>query len=137
MRAGMQNEKRQPELIGARQLLRQRANGIGVKLRIGRGEINQVSGMGEDRAELSALRMIKERLDFRASERPREPLHVVFHENLHRAALDRARSLYRARHSARDRHVSAEENCRFSRLWEFARHFRNQKSANSNSLKPF
>ena len=44
--------------------------------------------------------MIKERLDFRAGERPREPLHVVFHKNLHRAALDRARSLYRAMHSA-------------------------------------
>ena len=53
MRARMQDEKRQPELIGARQLLRQGANGIGVKLRIGRGEIDQVIGVREDRAELS------------------------------------------------------------------------------------
>ena len=36
-----------------------------MKLRIGRGEIDQVIGMCEDRAELSALRMIKERLDLR------------------------------------------------------------------------
>jgi hypothetical protein len=82
-----------------------------VKLRIGRGEIDQVIGMCEDRAELSALRMIKERLDLRAGERPREPLHVVFHENLHRAALDQARSFYRTMYPARDRHVGAEENC--------------------------
>ena len=57
----MQNEKWQPELIGADQFLRQRANGIGMKLRIGRGEIDQVIGMCEDCAELSALMMIKER----------------------------------------------------------------------------
>ena len=82
-----------------------------MKLRIGRGEIDQVIGMCEDCAELSALRMMKERLDLRAGKRPREPLHVVFHEHLHRAALKRARSFYRTMHPARDRHVSAEENC--------------------------
>jgi hypothetical protein len=82
-----------------------------VKLRIGRGEIDQVIGMCENHVELSALRMIKERLDLRASERPREPLHVVLDENLHRAALDRPRPLYGAMHSACDRHVGTEENC--------------------------
>ena len=82
-----------------------------MKLRIGRGEIDQVIGMCENRASSRALRMIEKRLDFRARERPREPLHVVFHENLHRGALDRARPFYRPMHPARDRHVSAEENC--------------------------
>ena len=52
MRAGMQNQKRQLELIGALQLLRERAQGVGMKLRIGRGEIDQVIRMREDRAEL-------------------------------------------------------------------------------------
>jgi hypothetical protein len=76
-----------------------------------RSEIDQVIGMCEDSAELSALRMIKERPDFWMGERPREPLHVVFHENLHRAAPDRARSFYRTVHPTRDRHVSAKKNC--------------------------
>jgi hypothetical protein len=42
-------------------------------------------------------------------------LHVVFHENLHRRALDRAGALDRHVRSTRNRHVGAEENflCHF------------------------
>ena len=49
MRAGMQNEKRQLELIGPRQFFRQSAQGIRVKLRIGGREIDQIIGVGKDR----------------------------------------------------------------------------------------
>ena len=55
MRARMQDQKRQLQLIRADQFLRQRAQRVGVKLRIGRGEIDQVVRVREDGVELGAL----------------------------------------------------------------------------------
>ena len=48
MRAGMQDQKWQLELIGANEFLGQSANRIGVKLRIGRREVDQVIRMREN-----------------------------------------------------------------------------------------
>ena len=111
MRARMEHEKRQLKLIGADQFLGERAKGVRVKLRVGRREIDQVIRVRENRGELGPLRMIEERLDLVRRERPREPLHVVLHENLHRRALDRTRALDRAMHAAADRDVRAEQKC--------------------------
>ncbi len=67
MRARMQDQERQFELIGTRQFLGQRAQRVGVKLRIGRREIDQVIRVRENRAELGALRVIEESGDLRAA----------------------------------------------------------------------
>ena len=45
MRTGMQHQKREFKLICADQFFGERADGIGVKLRIRRGEIDEVIGM--------------------------------------------------------------------------------------------
>ena len=107
MRAGMQDDERQTQLVGPRELLGQSAQRVGVKLRVGRRQIDEVIGVRENRRQLPALRMFEEGLDFLARQRPREPLHVVFHENLHRRAFDRTRPLDRPMHAAADRHVRA------------------------------
>src|SRR5205085_6008031 len=49
MRTGMHNEKRQLELIGAHQFLRERAERVRVELRIRRREIDEVMRVGESR----------------------------------------------------------------------------------------
>src|SRR5438105_2670885 len=51
--------------------------------------------------------MIEKSANLLASERPREPLHVVLDEHLHGAALERAGALDRSVHTALDRHVGA------------------------------
>src|SRR5688572_22251872 len=76
-------------------------------------QIDQVVRMRKSRMKLGALRMIEERGDFLTEQWPGEPLHVVLHKNLHRRAVDRAGTLDRPMHPAADRHVSAEEDCRF------------------------
>ena len=48
VRARMQHQKRQFELICPDQFFRECANGDGVKSRIRRGEINEVVGVPED-----------------------------------------------------------------------------------------
>ena len=48
MRARMQDQKWQFELIGANQFFGQSANRVGVKLRIGRREVDQIIRMSED-----------------------------------------------------------------------------------------
>jgi hypothetical protein len=85
-----------------------------VELRIGGGQINEVVRVREGRVEFLPLDVIEKSRDFFGQQRAGEPLHVVLHENLHRRAFDRAPPLDRAMHSAPDRHVSAEENFRFS-----------------------
>ena len=54
MRAGMQHEKRQLELVRADEFLGKRAQRVGVKLRVRRGEIDQVIRMREDRVEFGS-----------------------------------------------------------------------------------
>ena len=84
-----------------------------MKLRIGRGEVDQVVGVRENGVELAALRVPEKGGDLGTLERTREPLHVVLHEDLHRRALDRARALNRAMHAPANRHMRAEEDLRF------------------------
>ena len=86
--AGMENEKRQFHLVGAHEFLGERADRVGVELRVGGREIDEVIRVRENGAELLALRMIEERRDLLLPERPREPLHVVLHEDLHCRAVD-------------------------------------------------
>ena len=89
-----------------------------MKLRIGRGEIDQIIGMRENGAKPAALPMIKKSADFLAPKWPCEPLHVVLHKNLHRSAVNGTRALDRAMYAAADRHVGAEQNsrsCHFER----------------------
>src|SRR5689334_12235908 len=59
--------------------------------------------------------MFKESTNFLGRKRTSEPLHVVFHENLHRRALDRAGALDRDVRPTRNRHVGAKQNllCHF------------------------
>ena len=118
MRARMQDEKRQFKLVRSDQFLRERANRVGVELRIGGRQVDQVIRVREGRLKFGALGVIEKRGDLFAQQRPGEPLHVVLHENLHRRAIDRARSLDGAMDAAADRHVSAEEHFRFS-IFEF------------------
>ena len=91
---------------------------VGVELRIGGGEIDQVIRVRESGLEFGSLGVIEEGRDFLALQRPGEPLHVVLHKNLHRRAFDRTRPLDGPMDAAADRHVGAEENFRFS-IFEF------------------
>ena len=60
MRARMQDEERQFELVRAEEFLGERAKRVGVKLRIRGREIDQVIRVRESRVELGALRVIEE-----------------------------------------------------------------------------
>ena len=106
----MQDDERQFQLVGTDQLLRKRADRIGVKLRIGRGKIDQVIRVRENGAEFAALCVIEKGANFFGKKGPGKPLHVVLHKNLHRGAANRARALNRAMHPAADRHMGAEED---------------------------
>src|ERR1043166_3149692 len=66
--------------------------------------------MSKDREELAALSMVQESANFVASERPREPLHVVLHEHLDGGAVNRATTLDRLVHASANRHMCAQEN---------------------------
>ena len=52
----MQHKKRKLKLIGANQFFGESANRVGVKLRIGRREIDQVIRVCEDGGERGSLR---------------------------------------------------------------------------------
>jgi len=101
-------------LICPDQFFGERANGIGVKLRIGRSEIDQVIGVPEHRQQFTALDVIEKSVNFLAGQRSGEPLHVVFHEHLHRGAVDRSRALDGHAYPAADGHVRAEDNLRIA-----------------------
>jgi len=81
-----------------------------VKLRIGGGEIDQIIRVRKHRSQLPALPVIKKNANFFSGQWPSEPLHVVFHENLHRGAIDRTGALDRQVYTAGDRHMSAQKN---------------------------
>jgi hypothetical protein len=57
--------------------------------------------------------VIKKSCNLLASERTREPLHVILHEHLDRGAIDGATALNRHVHATADRHVGAEKNFGF------------------------
>ncbi len=81
-----------------------------MKLRINRGEIDEIIRMGKHRQKLAALDVIQKAPNFFASQRMGKPLHVVLHEHLDRRAFDRAAALDGRMNPATNRHVSAEEN---------------------------
>jgi hypothetical protein len=54
--------------------------------------------------------VIEKSADFLAGQWSGEPLHVIFHEHLHRGASDRSRTLDSHAHSAADGHMRAKEN---------------------------
>ena len=110
VRTRMQHQKRELKLICPDQFFGERSNGIGVKLRIGRSEVDQVIGVPEHRQQFAALDVIEKSADFLAGQRSGEPLHIVFHEHLHRGAADRSRALDGHARPATDGHVRAEEN---------------------------
>src|SRR5437762_14187483 len=95
--------------------------------------------MRKERQYLAALHVIKESLNLVWRERTREPLHVVFHENLHGGAIDGASALDRRVQTATDRHMGAEKNfgmrnadCGVRSLfkaWLFHSALRNRQSA--------
>jgi len=66
VRTGMQHQKREFKLICPEQFFGERSNGIGVKLRIGRSEVDQVIGVPEHRQQFTALNMIEKSADFLA-----------------------------------------------------------------------
>jgi hypothetical protein len=80
-----------------------------VKLRIRRSQINEIIGMPKDRRQLPPLDVIKKSADFVSRQRSGKPLHVVLHEHLHGAAVDRTRALNRHAYTAVDGHVRAEK----------------------------
>jgi hypothetical protein len=63
----VQDQKGQLELIRAHQFFRKRSKGVGVELRIGGGEVDQVIRMRKNGMEFCALGMIEERRDFSPS----------------------------------------------------------------------
>ena len=119
MRTRMQHQKWELKLICADQFFGERANGIGVKLRIRRGKVDQVIGVAKHRRQFTALDVIEKSTDFLAGQRPGEPLHIVFHEDLHRGAADRSRALDGHARPAADGHVRAEKRLR-RRIGEWA-----------------
>src|SRR5207302_3440924 len=88
-----------------------------MKLRIGGGEIDQIVRVRKNRGQQSALLVIAKRANFVGGQWPGEPLHVVFHENLHGGAIDRTSALDRHVRTTSDGHVSAKQNflCHFER----------------------
>ena len=110
MRSRMQYQKWQFKLICADQFFRKRANGIGVKLRIRRGEVDEIIGVRKHREQFAALCMIEESADFLLAQRSGKPLHIVLHEDLHGRAPDRPRALNRHAYAASDGHVRAKKN---------------------------
>src|SRR2546430_7418200 len=88
-----------------------------MKLRISSGEINQIIRMRKNRSQLGTLLVIEKSANFFGGQWPGEPLHVVFHENLHRGAIDRTSTLDRQVCPACDRHMGTEQNffCHFER----------------------
>src|SRR5947207_626475 len=111
MRSWMHNQKRQPQLIRTDEFLAERAHRVEMELRIRGCEIDQIIGMGEYRLQFPSLSVFQKSGDLLALQRPGEPLHIVFHKNLHGRAVDGARSFDRDMDAAADRHVSAEKNC--------------------------
>src|SRR5437762_4663195 len=95
--------------------------------------------MRKERQYLAALHVIKESRNLLWRERTREPLHVVFHENLHGAAIDGATALDRRVQTATDRHMGAEKNfgiriadcglCLLFKAWLVHSALRNRQSA--------
>jgi len=73
-----------------------------MKRRVRGSEIDEIICMRKNRTEFGALRVVQEGIDFVSGEWAREPLHIIFHENLHRGAGNRTRSLNRAMHAAGD-----------------------------------
>src|SRR5262249_18015401 len=74
MRAGMKNQKRQLELIGADEFLRKGADRVRQKLRIRCREVNQIIRVGKDRQQLATLAMFEKRADLLTRKWTREPL---------------------------------------------------------------
>ena len=95
----------------------ERAERIGVKLGVSRRQVYEIIRMGEDRQQLSALRVIAKAVDFLACEWAAEPLHVVLDEDLHGRASNGAGPLDRHVRAAGNRHVGAKQNffCHFER----------------------
>ena len=81
-----------------------------MKLRIGGGEIDQIIRVRKNRSQLPALMVVEKSANFTGRQWPGEPLHVVFHENLHRGAIDRASSLDRQVCPACDGHMGTQKN---------------------------
>ncbi len=108
----MHHQKREFKLICPDQFFGKGANGVGVKLRISRSEVDQVIGVPEHRQQFAALNVIEKSADFLAGQRSGKPLHIVFHKHLHRGAADRSRALDGHAHPAADGHVRAEERLR-------------------------
>ena len=69
------------------------------------------------RAQFGDVLVIAKRANFVGGQWPGEPLHVVFHENLHGGAIDRTSALDRHVRTTSDGHVSAKQNflCHFER----------------------
>ena len=63
----MQHQKREFKLICADQFFGERSNGIGVKLRIRRSEVDQVIGVAKHRQQFTTLDMIEKSADFLAA----------------------------------------------------------------------
>src|SRR5262245_58532172 len=68
--------------------------------------------MGKHRPQFTTLDVIEKRADFLATQRSGKPLHIVFHEYLHRGAADRSRAFDSHARAATDGHVRAEERLR-------------------------
>jgi hypothetical protein len=102
MCARVHDQKRQFELVRPDEFFRERAERVGVELRIRRREIDEIVRVGERRGQFFPLGVIEKRRDLFRQQRPGEPLHVVLHENLNRRAIDRAPPLDRAMDSAAD-----------------------------------
>src|SRR4051812_48880769 len=85
-----------------------------MELRIGRREVDQIIRVSESSVQFPALSVIEKSGDLLAEQWPGEPLHIVLHEDLHRRAIDRPRSLNRTVNAAPDGHVGTEKrDCRF------------------------
>src|SRR6266446_5203063 len=81
-----------------------------MKLRIRRGEIDQIIGMSKNGHQLRALSVVEKGANLAHAQRSREPLHVILHKHLHRRALDRTCAFDRCMDPAADRHVRTQEN---------------------------
>ena len=110
VRAGMQDQEGEAELVGADQFVFKGEARLLGKFGIHRREVDHVAAVGEDGAEFSPARMFMEGFQLGWRERRGgEPLHVVFDEDLHRRGVHGEGAVDGQGDAACGGHVRADE----------------------------
>ena len=109
VRAGMKNHRGHTELFGALQLHGHSGDGLLVKRRINRRQVDEVLRVNEDRRSAALVSLGSECSAIFPGERLTRPLELVPGKQRQRSRADRPPALKDRVHAALDRHMRAEE----------------------------